>query len=87
MIRSLAVLFLVIIIYYTVKALFKSALRGYYAEERRSSTGLPGEEMVQDPECRTYVLKSRAITRRINGKTCLFCSDACARQYEEKNRT
>jgi YHS domain-containing protein len=73
-------------VYYALKAVIRSAVRSYYVDERRS-TALQGEEMVQDPECRTYVVKSRAVTRRINGKPCFFCSEVCAKQYEDKNRT
>jgi uncharacterized protein len=87
MIRSLLIFVAVLVVYYALKAVLRSALRGYYAEERRAATVLPGEEMVQDPECRTYIVKSRAVTRRVQGKLCAFCSEACARQYEEKNRT
>jgi uncharacterized protein len=87
MIRSLLLFFVLLLVYYALKAVVRSAVRGYYADDRRQSTVLPGEEMVQDPECRTYVVKSRAVTRRINGKLCLFCSETCAKQYEDKNRT
>lgn len=87
MIRSLLIFFVLLMVYYALKTVFRSVVRGYYADERRTSTVLPGEEMVQDPECRTYVVKSRAVTRRINGKLCLFCSETCAKQYEDKNRT
>ena len=87
MIRSLLIFFILLMVYYVFKAVVRSVVRGYYSDERRSSTVLPGEEMVQDPECGTYVVKSRAVTRRINGKLCLFCSETCAKQYENKNRT
>jgi uncharacterized protein len=87
MIRGLLIFFTLLLVYYALKAVFRSAVRGYYADERRQGAVLPGEEMVQDPECRTYVVKSRAVTRRINGKLCLFCSETCAQQYEDKNRT
>jgi YHS domain-containing protein len=87
MIRSLLIFFVLLMVYYALKAVVRSAIRGYYSDERRSSTVLPGEEMVQDPECRTYVVKSRAVARHINGRLCLFCSETCAKQYEDKNRT
>jgi len=45
-----------------------------------------GDEMVLDPECHTYVVKDRAVSRHIRGTLTHFCSDACARRYEEKNR-
>ena len=86
MIRSLLIFFVFLIVYYALKAVFRSAVRGYYSDERRSGTVLPGEEMVQDPECRTYIPKARAVNRRVGGKLCSFCSDACAKRYEEKSR-
>ena len=87
MIRSLLIFFVLLIVYYAIKSIFRSAVRGYYSDERHNNRVLPGEEMVQDPECRTYVVKSRAVTRRINGKLCLFCSETCAKQFEDKNRS
>jgi len=87
MIRSVLIFFALLMVYYALKSVVRSAVRGYYSDERRSSTDLPGEEMVQDPECRTYVVKSRAVTRRINGKLCLFCSETCAKQHVDKNRS
>jgi len=54
-------------------------------KDGRGTNRLPGEEMILDPECHTYVVKHRAVSRRIKGKLYLFCSTACAQQYEEKN--
>lgn len=42
--------------------------------------------MVLDPECHTYVVKARSTAQRIGGKSLYFCSEACAKRYEEKNR-
>ncbi len=84
MIRSLLVFFFIVMIYYALKTVFRSAYRAYHEKDPR--TRIMGDEMVLDPECRTYVLKDRAVTRRIRGTLCSFCSEACARQYEEKNR-
>ena len=52
---------------------------------RRSSrppvrSGAPTDELVKDPVCQTYVLRSRAITRRGPEGPRYFCSDACARR-------
>ncbi len=86
MIRGILLFFVVLVAYSALKILFRSAIRGYHEDDRRRRA-VQGEEMVQDPECRTYVVKSRAVTRRINGKLCSFCSEACAQQYEVKRRT
>jgi uncharacterized protein len=86
MIRGLFILFCVTVVYYALKTVFRSAVRSYHEEDRKSDR-LMGEEMIQDPECRTYIPKDRAITRRIGGKLCSFCSETCAKRYEEKIRT
>ena len=86
MIRSLLIVFFLFVLYYALKTVLRSTVKGY-REEGRHRAGLMGEEMVLDPECRTYVPKGRAVTRRIGNKLCSFCSEACAKRYEEKNRT
>jgi uncharacterized protein len=85
MIRSLFILFCAAIVYYALKTVFSSAVKSYHEEGRQSDRRM-GEEMVQDPECRTYIPKTRAVTRRVGGKLCSFCSEACAQRYEEKKR-
>lgn len=84
MMRSFLYFVFILVLYYAVKTVVRSALNASGKEER--SSRLPGDEMVQDPECHTYILKERAVTRRIKGKSCFFCSEACAKQYEEKHR-
>jgi YHS domain-containing protein len=41
----------------------------------------PVDELVKDPVCQTYVVRSRAITRVEEGVPRYFCSDRCARQF------
>jgi YHS domain-containing protein len=85
MIRNLLVIAFFLIVYHSLKTVFRSARRAYHEEDPRP--GLMGEEMVLDPQCRTYVVKDRSVTRRIGGASRFFCSEACARQYEEKMRS
>jgi YHS domain-containing protein len=85
MIRNLLVLFIVLVIYYAVRTVIRSASKAYH-EEDDARARLKGDDLVLDPQCRTYVVKDRALTRNIRGKLCSFCSEACARKYEEKNR-
>jgi len=84
MIRSILIFFFIIVVYYAVKTVVRSAINASRQDKQRSR--LPGEEMVLDPECHTYVVKDRAVSRRIKGKLCFFCSENCAMHYEEKNR-
>jgi YHS domain-containing protein len=85
MIRNLLVLLVVVIIFSVLKTVFRSALKAY-REEGKSPARLKGEDLVLDPQCRTYVIKDRAVTRQVHGKPFFFCSEACARQFEEKHR-
>ena len=85
MIRYILLIIALFVVYYAVKSVIRSAIGAYTKDERKSR--LPGDEMVLDPECRTYVVKRRAVTRRIGNNLCFFCSEDCARQYAEKNRT
>ena len=39
------------------------------------------DELVKDPVCQTYVLRSRALARTVGGTTRYFCSPECARRY------
>jgi YHS domain-containing protein len=39
------------------------------------------DELVKDPVCGTYVVRSRAVTRDDGGSPRFFCSTDCARRY------
>lgn len=38
-----------------------------------------GDELVKDPVCQTYIVKSRAVRRTEAGRVRYFCSEQCAR--------
>ena len=86
MIRAFLIFILIVVAYEAVKIVFRSALSTYHGGEKRPPR-IPGEEMVQDPQCRTYVVKDRALIRRIGGRTEHFCSAACADAYERDHRS
>jgi uncharacterized protein len=83
MIRGLLILIILFVAYSILKSVFSSLFRTSDSGNQRSNDAR-GEEMVLDPQCRTYVVRSRAITRRINGSLCSFCSESCAKEYEAK---
>jgi YHS domain-containing protein len=87
MVRFLLLLLVIFFIYSALKTVVRSAVKGYREDEKGRSKKILGDEMVLDPECHTYVVKDRAVTRRIRGTLTHFCSDACARLYEDKNRS
>jgi YHS domain-containing protein len=39
------------------------------------------DELVKDPVCQTYVVRSRAVHRRGDDGAPYFCSEECARRY------
>jgi len=79
--RGILVLVLFIALYYAFKIVVRSAVQSLHREVKRPR--IMGDDMVQDPQCRTYVVKERAVARRVRGTTTYFCSEACARQFEE----
>jgi len=83
--RSLIFFIALVVIYYALKSVLRSAMKTY-RDERDAPAKLKGEEMVLDPECRTYVVRDRATTRRVQGQLLSFCSEDCARRYEERHR-
>ena len=85
MIRAILIFVLLAVIYQAVKLLFRAAIQSYRHGD--GSSQLPGAEMVQDPQCLTYIVKDRAVTRRISGTAVHFCSAACADKYEQKHRS
>ena len=42
---------------------------------------LPTDELVKDPVCQTYIVRSRAVSRETAGGPRYFCSPACAARF------
>lgn len=56
-------------------------LRRLLPRRDRPSGGAGRDELVKDPVCNTYVLRSRAVTRESGGTTHYFCSRECATRF------
>ena len=54
-------------------------LRRALSRAPRPPRSLP-DELVKDPVCQTYVVKSRAVRRADAGQVRYFCSEECARR-------
>ena len=68
--------------------IFYRLLKGGKSEHKKYDS-MGGEskdigEMVQDPECKTYIPIDQAYQRRIKGKRYFFCSKECADIFEKK---
>jgi YHS domain-containing protein len=51
--------------------------------EKRRDGGVI-DEMVQDPQCKTYIPSRDAVKRIIRGKEYSFCSEECADAFEKE---
>ena len=84
MVRFLLTLFLIIGINYLMgsfrRRIFSRPAGGPARTERRAD---PGDELVLDPHCLTYLAKKNALTVRAAGATRHFCSPECARAFEK----
>jgi YHS domain-containing protein len=63
--------------------LFSPMLRGW--RPRLPSTERP-DQLVKDPFCGTYVLRSRAVRRESGGEALHFCSPDCAARFARGDR-
>ena len=62
---------------YLLFVLIHSVLSGSRRKGKGSARTRPGEDMVLDPHCKSYVPRKDAYVR----KGQYFCSEACARAY------
>jgi len=71
--------FVVIIMWVAVAVvLLLPLLRRLRVSSRKSPRALP-DELVKDPVCQTYIVKSRAVQRTDGDRIRYFCSEQCAR--------
>lgn len=85
MIRAILFIILFALLFRALSIVIGSAMRAARTDGERRP--LPGEEMVLDPECRTYVLKGRAVARTSGGVRRYFCSEECARKHDAQTRS
>jgi hypothetical protein len=71
---------LILLVVFVVVALLLPLLRRPTRRPRRAPSALD-DELVKDPVCQTYVVRSRAISGRGPDGSPYFCSTDCARRY------
>jgi len=91
--RQLLIIILVVLAYLFIKRWLRNTLAGgndagvkrpgTHNDTHRNSPA-NAEDMVQDPNCGTFVPVSRALTYRHEGRTLHFCSEDCANEYARK---
>jgi uncharacterized protein len=86
MMRPVLLLLFIAGVYWFFRAVSRAAKTADRSYERDRPKDV-GEEMVLDPECGTYVIKSRSVTRRVGGRDRSFCGKECADKFEVKSRS
>ena len=79
-----------ILIYAVLAYLLFRIIKGLFFQSRHITKGERGgviDEMVQDPQCGTYIPKRDTVRRVIGGEEFFFCSDRCAAEFESVKRT
>lgn len=85
LIRLLVLALLVFLGYALWTAVRRSLLQGTDDQAARPPSHRRGEEMVQDPQCGTYVPRHEAVEERRGGQALYFCSTACRDAYLKKS--
>ena len=76
MVRALSFLVWVLVAIPLLFPLLRSRRAG-----RAVDGATPRDELVKDPVCQTYIVRSRAIRRSERDCIRYFCSSACAKRY------
>jgi YHS domain-containing protein len=74
------VVLLLLLVVLVATVLVPLLLRRPVVRARRAPSAL-ADELVKDPVCQTYVVRSRAVSGRGAGGSPYFCSTDCARRY------
>jgi YHS domain-containing protein len=82
MIKLLLLILLFFVGYSFFQALFPSGPKG---GGKRDNSKAKGEEMVQDPQCGTYLPLSEALKTTIRGQHYYFCSRNCRNLFKKKH--
>lgn len=64
--------------------LLRSAIREFRGLKGPFQPPARGNDMVQDPVCKTYIPRGSAVSADVGGQTYLFCSRDCADTFQSK---
>jgi YHS domain-containing protein len=79
--RGLVYITVVILVVILVSRMLNAWQRGVGA-----TRGIRRDELVKDPVCQTYVVRSRAVTEEVDGAVTHFCSRECASRFVRGER-
>ncbi len=78
---KLLIILVLIYIGYKVVTMFRRMKSGEAEGYRVNNAQPKGEDLVQDPFCKTYVPKSQAYVKDVEGRQEYFCSQTCCEKY------
>jgi YHS domain-containing protein len=81
MLRFILYTILFFILYYVLLYLLRNILSPKKGMSRESEP----EELVQDPNCQTYIPKRSAVKKRFSGNVLYFCSQECMKRYLKRD--
>ncbi|UCC65983.1 MAG: YHS domain-containing protein [Deltaproteobacteria bacterium] len=79
--RYLILFVLLCLFYYFFKKVFFPSKRQEKIL-RRHRVESADKELVQDPQCHTYIPKETSLKAQINGEVCYFCSRECLEKFK-----
>jgi len=82
--RRYFMIFLVVALGWLLSRLFTSARAVAARRPRGVPPPTPGNEMVRDRVCNTFLPRSSALTSRLGGEEHFFCSEQCRRRFLER---
>ncbi|HEU5189551.1 MAG TPA: hypothetical protein VFX14_07675 [Methylomirabilota bacterium] len=82
--RGLFLLGLIMVLIVVLWPVVKGALERLGRTRLEESRGR--DELVKDPVCGTYVVRSRAIRDESGGRSVYFCGPRCAAEFSERER-
>ena len=85
MIKILMLILLCFVGYSMIQGLIrpKEQKRGWKMPRNRSREG---EQMVEDPQCGTFIPIGDAVSANINGQQRYFCSKKCLKEYKKAEK-
>jgi YHS domain-containing protein len=82
MVRIIIIGIVLILAYLLIKKFLFPSSR--IDDRRRDERRIQGEDLVEDPQCHTYVPVTEAFKADVDGKTLYFCSKECYKKFREK---
>ncbi len=88
LIRLIIILVLIYLFYRVIRLFHRQRPVGVGSQQIKKVKNMPtvGEDLVEDPNCHTYVPVSQAYRKEIDGKNHYFCSKECCEAYVSEKK-